>query len=349
MRYLALAALAAGAVGCQPQAVQTATRTLPPAPAFKVVGASFSPQNAEWRTKDWRQSFQALLATGANPIRYSVQMKEHEPQPRTYDFRDAKEALAMCRAAGRTLILCCGAKSPRWPEVHVPDFYRDRLNGATTLDPLEQEVLAFERALLKEFGHDPTVEAIQIENEPLEMVGPLKVTVSLSMLAKEMAQARQLTTKPLILTMGAGMTENPFVAQLKRPGMLKSLLSLKPDWVRFNFYQKGFWKNGGFEAKDGNWVVAKALREQAEAAGVKVGVAEYQAEPWPENPGSENLKEPEGNASLTPSQYIELGQRLKKAGFKDVWIWGWEFQYACDQAGNKAWVEATKSIIAARQ
>src|SRR6476469_9013154 len=47
---------------------------------------------------------------------------EHEKQPGVYDFTSLDKQIRTISRAGGQITLCLGARQPRWPENHWPDW-----------------------------------------------------------------------------------------------------------------------------------------------------------------------------------------------------------------------------------
>lgn len=348
-----LAALAATIAGCGRAARNREPASVPARRArIAKIGTSFSISHAEWMNgkfngpdvgQPWEESLKAALPY-FRVIRLSVPWNEVEVAPGKFDMSRFEKAIALCAKAKVPVILCLGGKTPRWPELYVPKWYLSRLEGKEDLDAVMSEVLTYMTAVLAEYGNDPRIEAFQIENEPREKVGSPNLIVSPQMLEYELANARTLTKKPLILTMGAGMTDDgaPLAMRFE---YLDQLLAHKPDRIGFNIYQKGFWKGHGFEGSPECWAMVKEMVQRAKAAGVEPFIAELQAEPWEEKPDKVDFHTADGNASLQPATYREVVYRAEELGCDEALLWGWEFQHACANQGNRAWLASTRTLI----
>ncbi len=349
--------------------------TLSPAPPIrpvKRIGTTYSITHARWRRgefggqgagPDWQVGLKRL-PKGISVVRLSLEWDEIEKAPGQYDWELVDQAVKICGQMGVRLIICVGVKTPRYPEVHLPSFYRDRALGRSpevgptelNLPAIREELLAFIEAIVRHYRDEKRVEGFQIENEPLEPFGDPGLSVPFSFLREEVELVRSLTKgtgKTLAVTMGAGLTEPYDRMARDYQAYLEQLLSLDVDRIGLDLYQHGYVGMGPswfrwtkeFWASEWHWVLLRRFVEQIKAAGKTPYVAECQAEPWEVDPAAVNFTDPNGNRSLTPESYKEIFARASGLGCDDLFIWGWEFQAACENVGNRSWREATETII----
>ncbi len=327
---------------------------------------TFCIPNAEWLNGRWKgpnnrivglaweEVLEQTCQLGFTVIRLTMQWDQVETSPGHYDYRKIEKALAICAKHKIPVVLCLGAKTPRYPETFIPDFYKQALMaelGATASLHLDQgpgKVLgAFLTESLNRFAKHSSVRAIQVENEPLDPLGDLGLSVPVGLLQQEVAFVHHAAPKqPIVLTMGAGLTDAS-VSETKRVRfpMLQALVEMKPEQIGFNLYQAGNMNGKDFEASEGQWRVVEDLMRQTRAAGIESIVSELQGEPWEKDPGAVDFVNPNGNRSFTPGDYQALINRTSAMGFKEVWLWGIEFQLACRHQGNNAWLNVTKALL----
>lgn len=353
----------------------TMTGAAAPVPfhSFRYVGASFSINHTKWLSdewggpgtgKQWETVLDELLDLDIGCLRLAVQWNQVERSDGNFDFTEVEYVLDRCQVRGVPVLLCVGVKAPRWPEVHLPQQYKalaqtqgDELASHelnTTKQGISKPLRRYVRTMLERYGNDPRVEAIQIENEPLEPFGNPKLSVALATLKEEVELARTKTSKPIAVTFGAGLTGTLDRMKRQRQQILDDLLSLKTDWVGLDLYQRGFVRYGSlpswpFNASNEHWRIADRFMEQVRVTGKVPFLAELQAEPWETDPNRVDFHHPDGNGSLTPASYAAvLRNACQLTGVDRVYLWGLEFQLACANQGNTAWLEVTKDFLQKR-
>lgn|GEM_PF-582613 len=334
---------------------------------LRQIGANFNIQHAKWLAGEWngprvgpkwQESLKEILSLKPAILRLSMQWENIETRLNHYDFSEIDEALELCEGAGVPVILCLGVKSPRWPEVHLPDFYQvaategaknKELNTSPT--GIKQPLLAFVATAARRYGQDPRIQAFQIENEPLEPFGDPALSVNLGFLKAEITLVRERSEKPLMVTFGAGLT-NPVLSEAKavRQTILDQLLTLDVDWIGLDLYQKGVVRKPligdvQFNASGDHWQLAADFVGQIRRAGKKAVIAELQMEPWEADASKMDFRDPQGNVSLKPADLISIYGRASELTIEPILLWGLEFQVACKHQGNSAWWEATKQIM----
>lgn len=329
---------------------------------FKRIGSTFSIQYTKWLSGEWggpgvspkwEDSLRQILDLRVDVIRLTAQWKDVEAEPGRSELA---RGLTLCGERKVPVILCVGIKVPRWPEVHIPDRLKQQaLKPEAGIDPGELNTSAtgigkpfrsFLEALLKQYGNDPRAESIQIENEPLEAFGDPARSVPFSFLKEEVTLARQLTKKPLTVTMGAGLTGKLLLDPKRPQKTLKQLLTLPVQRVGLNLYGEVVESGFGivYEAGDKEWQTVGQFVSQIRKAKMIPFAAEVQAEPWGD-PAKFNYRDSAGNP-FTPADYRKVLKRTEQLGLEEILLWGLEFQVACEQQGNKAWLQVTRSIIA---
>ncbi len=324
------------------------------------LGTTFSlPYTAWLQTKigkqvGWRPWLNQILELGIDTVRLPVEWNEIETGPGVYDqqkLTEIRSVIECCRQKKVSVILCLGIKVPRWPEVHLPLFY---VASAKKDDQkFRSALLNYLQLMLDQFGNDPTVTIIQLENEPLEAFGQPRLTVPIDLLRQEVALARELlpSGKTIAITFGAGLTDSNITQMTRRrQGILKPLLDLDIDQVGINLYQQGItsrWllTDRRFTASPAEWNLARQFTQEVRTAGKQPFIAELQFEPWEAEPNKMNFTDPFGNHSLNPSDCIDNFERASRFTECDlILLWGLEFQLACAAVGNSAWLETTQQI-----
>jgi hypothetical protein len=86
-------------------------------------GVSFSIKQCRNFELDPKQTLHWLIReAGFRRFRLMSYWNEHEKQPDQYDFTELDWQVKMVAQAGGEITLCLGARQPRWPESHWPDW-----------------------------------------------------------------------------------------------------------------------------------------------------------------------------------------------------------------------------------
>lgn len=333
------------------------------------IGTTFSVDYAKWLAGDWggpvagppwQQSLKTILTYGLSPIRLAVPWNSIELEPGKYDFAVLDEMIEICHQQDSKIILCLGVKSPRWPEVHLPAFYRHFIAGRSRpfsrrlkLDNgLDAVLNRFLAVMANRYGDDERVNWFQIENEPLEPFGDPALAVPYAFLAKEIELVQAITDKPLLVTFGAGLTGDFRLMRHRRQQILDQLSALPVDAIGLDLYVSGFVNygrlTGQFKASDVHWKIAKGFIEQIKAAGKEPMITELQFEPWEADIAKIDMKNAAGNKSLAPPDLDAVWQAAVELEVSTILVWGLEFQVACAKSGNDQWLTKTARLISRR-
>ncbi|MFY9484327.1 MAG: beta-galactosidase [Patescibacteria group bacterium] len=146
------------------------------------IGASFTISHAMWLNGSWggplgnnqaigppwQDSLKEIANSGVSTIRLSMPWDLVEPAQGKFNWRELDEALQICEQAAVEVVLCFGAKSPRYPEYHPPTWIKaeveKRIKPPVPSDALQIQVpdkAKQELAKLKEQANkDPAAAAI---------------------------------------------------------------------------------------------------------------------------------------------------------------------------------------------
>lgn len=315
------------------------------------VSTTFSIPYCEWLGLDWEDCLQAILELPLHSIRLTIPWDRVEPEKNKWQFTEIEKAISLCAKKNIPVILCLGAKNPRWPELQVPEYVAKKLEKEgipqSLKDSFGPDLKSYLTKCLKKYGQNGRIRSIQVENEPFEPVGPAQYIVPVNLLKEEVTLAKKLTDKPIWLTMGAGLTEPAKQARKIRFTMLKKLVSLPVEAIGLNMYQKGYFaqennKIVGFNATEESWLIARQLGLVAKAHGCEPFISELQSEPWEAYPSKMNLIDPRANKSFTPEIYLAIMEKASRVGGEEVFLWGLEWQYACKKQNNPVFWEITK-------
>jgi len=264
-------------------------------------------------------AFQDVLSLGVEYVRLCVYWDEIETNPEEYDFAQMHKLLTMAKERGQKVILTVGMKAPRWPEFHIPEFYRF---AAIKRNP--QVLFNFLERVLLEFGEYTNIFAYQVENEPLDPSGPQFLDIPLSLLKLEVEQVRRFNKqkKPILLTLWGN--------KLVERGNLAPLLELA-DIIGLDLYYKVPNGKSSFAGPDLADEKIKALIANSPKP---VWITELQTCPWKGNPHK-----------LTTELFVENQKRVQILGAEAVLWWGAERWLERKEHGNpQLWNLAKKFV-----
>lgn len=144
---------------------------------------------------------------------------EHEKRQGTYDFTELDRQIKLIETAGGIVTLCLGARQPRWPENHWPDWAWKADKHART-----EALLSYIETVVRRYRHRKCIVSYQLENEALLKTFGRRPEVDRGRLRAEFALVKKLDpAKPVIMS-----TSTSWGIPLRRP---------IPDIVGFSYYQ----------------------------------------------------------------------------------------------------------------
>ena len=279
------------------------------------LGFTLSPRQTEYLALDWGETVKAAMGLSPGLVRLGAYWSEIEVEPGRYDFSALDAALHEVRYPDRQIILTVGMKAPRWPEYYVPVWRQ------------QTQVVSFTAAVVSRYGHNDLVDYWQVENEPFDPSGEHRWRISEELLKEEIALLRRLDRRqrPIIATMW--VKTHPLarldVGQRLRARRLLSLVDVLGLDVYPSVGQRVMGKNVYVDWSHWYWEAAAArLRRLAERLGKQAWVMEAQAEPW--EPGHLVHVDPKPSRSMRPETAVQICERLRRAGFRDILLWGVE-------------------------
>lgn len=266
----------------------------------------------------WQPVLRTLLQDlGVRRFRLMSYWNEHEKQPGKFDFTELDRQIAMVSKHGGEITLCLGARQPRWPENHWPEW-------AWNLSKDERSIAlyAYIEAVVKRYKDNPSIISYQLENEALlEQFGE-RPEVDRERLRTEYRLVKKLDPKrPIIMT-----TSTSWGIPLRKP---------IPDIVGFSYYQVLY--------RDGRYTLSfhRPWVDKLRALGVRFHhgkpsfIHELQAEPWgPKNIWEMDLDEQFKSMSLT--QLKENLRQAKATNLRPIDLWGAEWWYWLKVTHNRS-------------
>jgi hypothetical protein len=272
-------------------------------------------------TLDW-----LIYEAGFRRFRLMSYWNEHEKQPGVFDFSLLDAQVAAITAAGGVLTLCLGARQPRWPENHWPDWAWDE-----AADIRSEHLLRYIRTVVTRYRQQPAVISYQLENEALLDNFGERSDINVARLRAEYALVKHLDpSRDIIMT-----TSTSWGIPIHRP---------IPDIVGLSYYHT-LYRHGAYHRS--NFVPAlhriRALLIRV-LHNKPVFVHELQLEPW----GPANIWEmpvSEQDKSMSPDQIarnVRLGRQMQAT---PIDLWGGEWWYWRMRQGDDRIWNAVKAAI----
>lgn len=314
------------------------------------IGTTFAAGYCRYLGLDPKKTLDEIIKLDLNPVRIGIYWEEVETKPGEFNFSNFDWITEKLTEAKIDIILAIGAKTPRWPEFHLPDFIKkkydfkekEKINSLSFF----QDVRLYLKTILNHYKNILAIKYIQVENEPFEPFGPDKWTIHPDFLAKEIDLVKTLTKKPLICTNG-GMDPVPvWLASLNgKYQRLETCLAQNVDYIGLDVYpvipQEVLGKFYYFRTNQSHWNKLAQIKKQIESSGKKAWITELQAEPW--EPEPMDTKNHLGNSSCNPELVKDYLKKAQEIGFEVILLWGAEFWLACVKDKNSTWLKIIKS------
>lgn len=273
----------------------------------------------------------AVKELGIKRFRLMSYWDEIEKVPGTYDFTELDKQVAAVERAGGTITMCLGARQPRWPESHWPDWTL-KLTTANR----NAALIAFISTTVKRYRYKHVVVSWQLENEALLKNFGKNGDFDRARLRNEYVLVSQIGgLKPIIMT-----TSTSWGIPLRKP---------IPNIVGFSFYRVTFDKGAYRKSIYQPWIfklralLIKLLWRRPSF------IHELQAEPW----GPKNIWEmddAEKAKSMSPETLAENIQAAIATKLPTIDLWGLEWWYAEKKQGNsKPWQTVKAAVLRSDQ
>jgi hypothetical protein len=233
---------------------------------------------------------------------------EHEKVQGEYDFAELDKQFKKIEKADGKISLCLGARQPRWPENHWPEWAW-KADKATRTNAL----LDYIETVVRRYKDSPALLSYQLENEALLKDFGRNAEVDRQRLREEFKLVKRLDpTKPVIMT-----TSTSWGIPLRRP---------IPDIVGFSFYHTLYNKGAYRESNFYPWThrIRKFLIKLIH--GKSVFIHELQCEPWGPK-GIWDMPVSEQNKSMSPAHISENLRLARAIKAPPIDLWGGEWWY----------------------
>ncbi|MDB5184385.1 MAG: hypothetical protein JWN38_193 [Candidatus Saccharibacteria bacterium] len=290
-------------------------------------GVTFSLKQCRNFKLDAKETFLWLIAdAGFRRFRLMSYWDEHEKQPGVYDFSQLDWQIKLAENVGAVVTLCLGARQPRWPENHWPQWAWDLPKAERSA-----ALLRYIEAVVEHYKSHACIISYQLENEALLAGFGERPEVDRSRLKQEYALIKRLDpTRPIIMT-----TSTSWGIPMRGP---------IPDVVGFSYYHT-LYRKGGYHRSNFLPVIHRLRKLLITMLHRKsTFIHELQLEPWGPTaiwkmPSAEQAK------SMSPEQIatnLKLARAIKAP---PIDLWGAEWWYwRLKQNDSTIWQAVQKSL-----
>lgn len=272
-------------------------------------GVSFSLKQCRNFGLAWQTVLEASLNDlGVRRFRLMSYWNEHEHERGVFDFTDLDKQIDMIEQAGGIVTLCLGARQPRWPESHWPDWAWDLSKEERTT-----ELMKFVQAIVERYRNRSCIISWQLENEALLERWGDKGEVDRKRLRTEYKLVKRLDpTRPVVMT-----TSTSWGIPIRRP---------IPDIVGFSYYRTLYRDGAYHRSLYYPWVFKLRALLIRLLHWKPTFIHEMQAEPWgPKNIWEMSPEEQDKSMSIEQlRQNIALAQKTR---LYPIDLWGVEWWY----------------------
>lgn len=233
---------------------------------------------------------------------------EHEQEPGKYDFSGLDWQFELAKKHGCEITLCLGARQPRWPENHWPEW-------AWELPKVKrsQALLAFIQTVVERYKQHPSLVSYQLENEALLKNFGERPEIDRRRLRQEYELVKQLDpAHPVIMT-----TSTSWGIPLRKP---------VPDHVGFSYYQVVY-SHGAYHTAFHTPRLHRARSKLIRWIKRRpTFVHELQLEPWGPK-AIWNMPVEEQDKSMGVAQIRKNIALARKTRLEPIDLWGGEWWY----------------------
>ena len=298
---------------------------LTPAPTF---GVTFSAPHARYLELNAWETYDGLIRDlGVKNIRLPVYWNETEKTKGVYDWKETDYFMEQAAQHGVNITLVLGAKVPRWPECHIPDFAREKLGTPAYGDDL----IDFLQVAVARYKDSPALVRYQVENEPLFPFG-ICPEPDLVLLRREVETVRQADP------------DHPI--QLTVSGESEAWLDLakQADVLGVSMYRL-VWNKGIGPIVYPHSPAWYAVQRQTVAPWVQgLIISELQAEPWVDGGGTPTDLAAAYTA-FSVQRFRDHVTFAKRTGFPEVYLWGVEWWYYLKAHGDSRLYDEASTIF----
>lgn len=245
---------------------------------------------------------------GFRRFRLMSYWNEHEKEPGKYDFTQLDWQIGMASNNGCLVSLCLGARQPRWPENHWPDWALK-----LTREERSKALLAFIKKVVERYRDRDCIVSYQLENEALLKSFGRNPEVDRKRLRQEYDLVKNLDPKrPVIMS-----TSTSWGIPIRKP---------IPDLVGFSYYQVVYSK-GAYHTAFHTPLLHRSRKRLIRIIKRRpVFIHELQLEPWGPT-AIWKMPVKEQDKSMGPAQIKKNVGLARKVKAYPIDLWGGEWWY----------------------
>lgn len=295
-------------------------------------GVSFSPTYAKFLGLDWKGTYLDILNNlKVKKLRIGSYWSQFQPIESPPDFTDLDFMVNEASRSGAKIVLVVGIKQPRWPECHIPDW-ASKLN----VKDRQNQALNYLEIVVKRYTQNSTIEAWQVENEPLFSFGENCDPADINFLKNEIALVKKLDPNRQIIVTDTGEWSS-WIEAMKLSDILGISVYRKTHNQIIGYAQVPF------PALYYN-LKSKVARVLFAPKNLKTEVLELQAEPWILN----SVIDTKITDQVKLFSIDDLKSNVNFASEIDsdkVYLWGVEWYYYMAQKDHPEYLQYAKGLF----
>lgn len=305
---------------------------------FKL-GTTFSQKQCDYLGLDAMRVLDDLLSLDFDIYRVCAYWDQIEQTKGIREYGGIDEIIERIKNKNKRMILAFGAKVPRVPEFHFPQWVKNAYpvnNNKTAIDAdpgLAEAIVSHISGVAERYKNIVKISHYQVENEALSGIdiGGGRY-LSSDFLSKEVAQVRKIAPAKKIFLTNAIYLWPPLTKE--DTSHFETSVALA-DAVGVNVYAKVPADGRYLQPNLLFWSKLRRWQKYAKEHGKETWISESQAEPWEKGSAVhiKQLKYP----SSDPEQSARLASDLGKIGFDPILLWGAEHWDYWHQKGEDYW------------
>jgi len=275
-------------------------------------GVTFSQKQAERLNMDWREMYRIMLDDmGVKKIRLSAYWDDIEKEKNSFNWQDLDWQIDQASKRDVELIVAVGARLPRWPECHFPEWYNN-------LGEEEQQtkLLEYVEKTILRYKDNENIKYWQVENEPFlkyfgECPKPNK-----NLLDQEIALVKSLDDRDVIVTDSGELSlwvQAAGRADIFGTTMYRDTFSRKLEKYIHYPIAPGFFR---FKKNISNIFTSPKDWIVIELQGEPWGPIEYQ-----------KMDLAEKQKTMSHDKFVKMIEFSSETGFQTFYWWGVEYWY----------------------
>jgi hypothetical protein len=254
-------------------------------------------------TLDW-----LLNEASFRRLRLMSYWNEHEKEQGKFDFSALDKQVEQVQKAGGVITMCLGARQPRYPEFHWPEWAWNAPKPER-----DKALLNYVKVVVERYKDNPAIISWQLENEALLTSFGERIEIDRKRLRAEFALVKQLDpSRPVIMSTSASWGI-PIIGPI-------------PDMSAFSFYLIRFHKGKYTTTYHTYWIHRIRAFLIRLIWRIPSFIHELQMEPW----GPKDIWEmqPEQqDESMEPKQIARNFDQGQKTKLYPLDLWGGEWWY----------------------